>query len=92
MRIRITSDTLSRKFSFHVVPLIRLQNSTEGTDRTTERASTMTSTRSEWYGFVNGRHRYGALLELIEGDFERCHSFSWPDTILKGGHDLQELK
>lgn len=50
------------------------------------------ASRELWYGVVDGMHRLLAIWEMMEDDYETWKGFSWPVTVLRGGHSIAILK
>ena len=50
------------------------------------------ASRDHWYGVVDGMHRLLAIWELSDEDYDTWKGFSWPVTVLKGGHNVSVLK
>lgn len=48
--------------------------------------------KDEWYGVIDGMHRYCAITEMMKEDSRRWEGFLWPVTMLRGGFSLQTLK
>lgn len=52
--------------------------------------------RTEWFGIVDGFHRYTAIMQLTRDEDEQVRkeweTFKWPVTMLKGGFQLLTLR
>jgi len=64
----------------------------KGLGMTDTEAKEKLGARPVWYGVVDGTYRLIALRELIQEFPARWCGFSWPVTVLRGGHDIQVLK
>lgn len=85
--------SLSGTLKKYVIKHWKSQKHDDGTTILTDaEAREKAECRSQWYGVVDGMHRQTAVSELMLEGHASWQSFTWPVTLLKGGHDIQILK